>query len=125
MTDQITLRFRERPGGRQQRSVRINPRWAGQGLAVHKPVIIDGNHEPVFMDRCPGVWALSHVPSGYSAGRFYGSLTKAIRFARQWDARIAVVTTNKLPADLKREYLEALAVGSAGPSREDLIEAGV
>jgi hypothetical protein len=117
MTGPMTLRFGN------GKSFQITPRWAGSGLAVHKPVIIDANGELMFSPHALGVWALTHIPSGYSAGRFYGNLTAAIRFARKWDAQFAAVATSKLPKALKESYMRDLAVGSAGPSKAELAEA--
>jgi hypothetical protein len=41
--------------------------------------------------------------------------TPTLRFARQWDAGFAVTTRNKIPADLKREYRQALAENQSEP----------
>ena len=118
----ITIAMQVRGKGR--RNVRITPCWAGEGLAVHKPVIIDGNDEPVFEDNCRNIWTLTHVHTGMRAGMFHGTLQKAIAFARQWDEAFAAVTS-KMPQLLARNYREALCRAQDGPSEADMIEAGV
>ena len=111
--------------GKRRPDVQITPRWAGKGLAIHKPVIIDGNDQPVFEDNCPSIWTLTHVHTGMRAGIFHGTLQKAIAFARQWDEAFAAVTTSKVPQLLSRNYRAALRRAQDGPSEADMIEAGV
>lgn len=123
MTRSITIALQIRGKGR--RNVRITPRWAGEGLAVHKAVIIDGIGEPQFAENCPGIWTLTHVHSGMRAGMFHGNLWRAIAFAREWDAAFADLDISKVPAKLKKDYLAALAAACDGPSRLDIIEMGV
>lgn len=107
------------------RDVQITPDWVGQGLAVHKPVTINKAGDPVFReDR--GVWQITHIHTGLGANRFIGSLDRAIAFARKWDEAFAAVTSkNKVPAELRKDYLAALQTANNGPSRQDITEAGV
>ena len=109
-----------------ERTIRITPNWAGKGLAVHKPVsIAPETGEPVFY-HSQGLWVVTHVHTGLSLGRFVGNLDRAKAFARQWDEAWAAVTSKgKVLAKLRKEYLAAFAAASGGPSRKDLIEAGV
>lgn len=116
MTRLITIAFRVR-------GVEITPEWAGKGLAVHKPVAIDGaGGHPVFREE-RGRWCITHIHTGLSAGVFKGSLDHAKAFARKWDEAFAAVTTSKLPARLRQDYLAALQTANNGPSRQDIIEA--
>lgn len=110
--------------GRSQRIVQIKPHWAGKNLAIHKPVFINGDDLPDFNLVEPG-WCITHIHTGMAAGRFEGSLKRAKAFARQWDEAWSVVTGGKVPPLLRRNYLSALAEASNGPSRKDIIEAGV
>ena len=108
-----------------ERVIQIKPHWAGKGLAIHKPLFIDGDGEPGFREE-RGVWYFTHIHTGLLSGMFTGSLDRAKAFARQWDEAWAAVTSkNKVPAKLRKDYLAALAAANKGPSRKDLIEAGV
>lgn len=130
MSRTISVRHHVRNQG--TRTIRITPHWAGKGLALHKPVIMAPeteesvlDHVHVF-DHIPGLWVVTHIHSGMAAGRFMGSLDRAKAFARQWDeAWAAVASKDQVPAKLRKEYLAALAAASGGPSRRDLVEAGV
>jgi hypothetical protein len=111
MTRPITIALQVRDKGR--RDVQITPRWVGQGLAVHKPVISNGNGEPVFDYGCSGIWTLTHIHTGLCAGIFMGSLDRAKAFAREWDEAWAAVTSkSKVPARLRKDYLAALATAT-------------
>lgn len=123
MTRGITIALQVRGKGR--RDVRITPRWAGKGLAVHRTVIIVGNDEPQFEDNSPGIWALTHIPTGFGAGIFHGNLRRAIAFARQWDEQFAAVTGTKVPQRLQRNYRAALQQAQDEPTKDDFIEAGI
>ena len=108
-----------------ERTFQITPNWAGKGLAIHKPLFIDGDGEPGFSEE-RGVWYITHIHTGLRSGMFTGSLDRAKAFARQWDEAWAAVTSkSKVPAKLRKDYLAALAAANNGPSRKDLIEAGV
>jgi hypothetical protein len=107
----ITIALQVRGKGR--REVQITPRWAGKGLAVHKPVIIDDNDQPVFRDWSINTWTLTHIHTGLSAGIFYGNLKRATAFARQWDEAFSAVITSNVPQQLIRDYSAAL-YGAAG-----------
>ena len=108
-----------------ERIIQITPQWAGKGLALHKPVSIaleTGEH--AFRHR-QGLWVVTHIPTGMSTGQFMGNFDRAKAFARQWDEAWAAVTSkSEVPAKLRKDYLAALAANN-GPSRKDLIEAGV
>lgn len=74
-----------------ERRVEIKPHWAGQGIAVHKPVQFNlQTGEPMFRD-VRGYWRLTHIPTGMSLGCCMGSLDRAISAAREWDAEFAAL----------------------------------
>lgn len=123
MTRMIPIKLAVR--GHGQRIVLIKPHWAGKGIAIHKPVIIDGNDQPGFQCNCPGIWTLTHIHTGMGAGTFHGTLRNAIAFARQWDEAFAAVITSKVPQLLVQNYRAALCLAQDGPSEADMIEAGV
>lgn len=119
----ITIALQVRGKGR--RNVRITPCWAGEGLAVHKSVTLDGNDNPVFVDIGPNIWTLTHVHTGMRAGMFHGNVDQAMAFARQWDQAFAAVTTTEVPQLLARSYREALCQAQDEPSVADIFESGV
>lgn len=124
MTRAITIALQIRGKGRCD--VHIIPRWVGKNLAIHKPVYLDGNYQPQFQEESRGVWKLTHVCTGFSAGTFFGSFDRAKAFAREWDEAFAAVTSSrKVPKPLSRNYRAALAAANKGPGRKDIIEAGV
>ncbi|MEB3317164.1 MAG: hypothetical protein VKO39_03365 [Cyanobacteriota bacterium] len=123
MTRAITIALQVLHRGR--RDVQITPRWAGNGLAIHKAIFLDGNDQPHFVKNARGIWVLTHVPTGLGAGMFHGNLQRAIAFAREWDKAFAAVTTATVPQVLRRNYLEALCLAQDGPTEADMLEAGV
>lgn len=64
--------------------VDVPAKWMGRALCIHAPI----------KDRAAtttrGVWVVSSVEYGYSAGTFRGPLRDAVRIARLWDAAFAV-----------------------------------
>lgn len=87
MTRTIPIRLMTRQWG--ERAIKIRPHWAGQGIAIHKPVALDENGQPIFLEA-QGLWHLTHIPTGLNLGSCMGSLDRAKRFARAWDAEFAV-----------------------------------
>ena len=123
MTRTIPIRLIHRPFG--ERTIKITPNSAGKGLAIHKPLFINIDGEPGFREE-RGFWCITHIHTGLGAGTFTGSLDRAKAFARQWDEAWAAVTSKaRVPAKLRHDYLAALAAATNGPSRKDIIEAGV
>lgn len=71
------------------RCITITPAWAGKGIAIHKPIVFEDG-EPYFR-RIQGLWNLTHIPTGMAIGACFGSLDRAKRVARQWDAEFAAL----------------------------------
>lgn len=94
MARMITLRFLTREHG--ERAVQIQPHWAGQGIAIHKPISFEDG-EPVFT-QMQGYWRLSHIPTGHGLGSCMGSLDRAKGFAKPWDEEFAAVTDGQAMA---------------------------
>jgi hypothetical protein len=88
MTRTIPINLMTRQWG--QRTIRIKPHWAGQGIAIHKPVTIADDGHPAF-GQVQGYWRLTHIPTGLSLGGCMGSLDRAKTFAREWDAEFAAL----------------------------------
>jgi hypothetical protein len=66
---------------------KVLPRWRGQNLAVHAPVI-GGS-----VTRRGREWVITHLASGYHAGgHFYGTLSEAVLAARLWDEAFGTAT---------------------------------
>jgi hypothetical protein len=68
--------------------VDVPTRWRGHALCIHAP-IKDGA-----ATVARGVWVVSSVEYGYSAGTFRGPLRDAVRLARLWDDAFAVALAN-------------------------------
>lgn len=88
---------------------RVMPRWRGQNLAVHAPVI-GGNCQ-----RQPNRWVITHLASGYNAGGYFnGTLREAIKAARFWDSQFGVVTAeNASRWPLKNQWKRIIQQGYA------------
>jgi hypothetical protein len=66
---------------------KVLPRWRGQNLAVHAPVI-GGS-----VTRRGREWVITHLASGYhTGGHFYGTLSEAVLAARLWDEAFGTAT---------------------------------
>ena len=89
MTRIILIRMATREHG--ERSIQIKPHWAGQGIAVHKPLRVDPDSGEVFLTTAHGYWRLTHIPTGLSLGSCMGSLDRAKGFAKEWDAEFAAL----------------------------------
>jgi hypothetical protein len=68
--------------------VDVPTRWRGRALCIYAP-IKDGA-----ATVARGVWVVSSVEYGYSAGTFRGPLRDAVRLARLWDDAFAVALAN-------------------------------
>jgi len=74
-----------------EHTVQIRPHWAGEGVAIHKPLKFNlQTGEWVFQD-VRGYWRLTHIPTGMSLGCCMGSLDRAINAVREWDAEFAAL----------------------------------
>lgn len=85
----IGIRLMTRAHG--ERTVQIQPHWAGQGIAIHKPICVDPEDGEVGFQRIQGYWRLTHIATGMSLGGCMGSLDRAKRYAREWDAEFAAL----------------------------------
>lgn len=85
----IPIRLTTRAWG--ERTITIKPHWAGKGIAIHKPVIVDPDDGEVRFQQIQGYWRLTHIPTGLSLGTCMGSLDRAKGFAREWDAEFAAL----------------------------------
>lgn len=68
----------------------VPTKWAGQWLAVHRPIRHDG------LSTEPGLWTVTLRPLGLSGGELAAPLRAVVAFARLWDtaaARWVDVTT--------------------------------
>lgn len=65
-----------------ERSAEVPTKWAGKALAVHRPIIGFGTQ--LSTRKCS--WTITHIESGFSAGRFEGPLHDAIKLAKAWDS---------------------------------------
>lgn len=84
----IPINLMTRLGG--ERTIQITPHWAGKGIAIHKPITLGDNGEPVFRE-VHGYWRLTHIPTGRALGACMGSLKRAKAFAKAWDAEFAAL----------------------------------
>ena len=113
----------------------VPTKWAGQWLAVHRPVRRDG------LSTAPALWTLTLRPLGLSGGELAAPLPAVVAFARLWDtdaARWDDVTTaadatawhwrvasgmtwpasDRPPADRPRALTPTEAIESAGTAAE-------
>lgn len=74
-----------------RRTVRIRPNWAGEGIAIHKPIEVDPETGSVGFQQIRGLWNLTHIPTGMAMGSCMGSLDRAKGFAQEWDATFAAL----------------------------------
>ena len=61
----------------------VPTKWAGQWLAVHRPIRRDG------LSTEPGRWTLTLRPLGLSGGELAAPLRAVVTFARLWDTAAA------------------------------------
>jgi hypothetical protein len=61
----------------------VPTKWAGQWLAVHRPVRRDG------LSTAPALWTLTLRPLGLSGGELAAPLPAVVAFARLWDTAAA------------------------------------
>jgi len=61
----------------------VPTKWAGQWLAVHRPIRRDG------LSTEPGLWTVTLRPLGLSGGELAAPLRAVVTFARLWDAAAA------------------------------------
>ena len=101
------------------RTIQIQPRWAGQGIAIHKPLTLDPITREPYLQSATGVWCLTHINTGLSLGRCYGSFDRALAFARPWDAEFAALQRGQAMApDRLRAWAEVVkAMRTAPPIR--------
>ena len=85
----IPIRLMTRAHG--ERTIRVVPHWAGQGIAIHKPIRVDPENGEVSFQQIQGYWRLTHIPTGMSLGSCMGSLDRAKGFAKVWDAEFAAL----------------------------------
>ena len=62
----------------------VPTKWAGQWLAVHRPVRRDG------LSTAPALWTLTLRPLGLSGGELAAPLPAVVAFARLWDTPAAL-----------------------------------
>ena len=88
---------------------RVMPRWRGQNLAVHAPVI-NG-----ITERKPDRWVITHLASGYkSGGDFYGTLREATLAASLWDEMFGTVNPEQAPHwPMREQWKRIIRQGSA------------
>ena len=79
------------------RTVTIKPHWAGQGIAIHKPLSVNKDGEVSFQ-QIQGLWNLTHIPTGMALGCCMGSLDRAKSFAKAWDAEFAALKSGQAMA---------------------------
>ena len=88
MTRTVELRFQRHHG---EQRIKITPAWAGEGIAIHKPIAFDPDDGEPYFQQIQGLWRLSHINTGLALGACMGSLERAKGFARAWDAELAAL----------------------------------
>ena len=88
MTRTIPIRMTTQHG---ERVIQITPHWAGQGIAIHKPLGVDSDTGEFYFTEVQGYWRLTHILTGMSIGSCMGSLDRAKTFAKAWDAEFAAL----------------------------------
>lgn len=69
----------------------IPAHWVGQHLAVHRPVICDG--DGVAVNDAHGQWVITHIPTGLSAWpTFHAAGIRVGKLAKLWDATFGELT---------------------------------
>ena len=95
MARTVSIRLMTRTRG--ERVIQIRPHWAGQGIAIHKPLHVAENGKVTF-DPVRGYWRLTHIPTALALGSCMGSLERAKNFARAWDAEFAALQSGQAMA---------------------------
>jgi hypothetical protein len=90
-----------------ERTVQIKPHWVGQGIAIHKPVNVNDDGEPMFR-QVQGYWRLTHIATGLAMGACMGSLDRAKGFAKAWDAEFAALQPGQALAPDRLEAWKAV-----------------
>lgn len=125
MTRTIPISLMTREWG--ERTIQIKPHWAGKGIAIHKPVTVDDDGEPMFR-QVQGYWRLTHIPTGLAMGACMGSLDRAKGFAKAWDAEFAALQPGQALAPDRLEawkaVVEEMRTEPPRRSRIEHIEAG-
>jgi hypothetical protein len=125
MTCTIPINLMTREWG--ERRIQITPHWAGKGIAIHKPITLNDDGQPVFR-QVQGYWRLTHIPTGLAMGACMGSLDRAKGFAKAWDAEFAALQPGQAlaPDRLKawKAVVEEMRIEPPRRSRADIIEAG-
>lgn len=89
------------------RSFRLRPTWCGKGIAIHKPVEIGDDGEPVIRSIC-GTWRLTHIPTGLALGDCKGNLARAKSFALRFDDDFALVrSVSQVTPQLRKAWTAA------------------
>jgi hypothetical protein len=101
MTRTISIRLMARASG--ERTIQIKPHWCGEGIAIHKPLHADPENGEVSFDPARGHWRLTHIPTGMLIGSCMGSLDRAKKFAKAWDAEFAALQPGQTMAPDRRE----------------------
>ena len=91
------------------KTVHITPRWAGKGIAIHKPLSLDVITGDPYFQEAPGVWCLTHIHTGMSIGRCHGNLNRAMAYARPWDAEFAALQPGQAMAPDRLKAWAAVA----------------
>ena len=73
MNSTVTIRVNEGD------PINAEVKWKGEALAVHRPYKTEGFSK----ERCD--WTITHISSGFIAGRFFGPIYEAIQLAKAWD----------------------------------------
>ena len=95
MARTVSIRLMTRTRG--ERVIQIRPHWAGEGIAIHKPLHVAEDGEATF-DPVRGYWRLTHIPTALALGSCMGSLERAKTFARAWDAEFAALQSGQAMA---------------------------
>lgn len=101
------------------RTITIKPHWAGQGIAIHKPIHVDPEDGEVSFQQIQGLWNLTHIPTGMSLGCCMGSLDRAKSFAKVWDVEFAALRPGEAMApDCLRAWGKVMEEMKTEPPRK-------
>lgn len=89
MARQVELHFQVRDHG--EKRIKITPAWAGNGIAIHKPIGFDPETREPYFREVQGLWNLSHINTGLAMGSCHGNLDRAKGYARAWDEEFAAL----------------------------------
>lgn len=117
MTRIIPIRLMTRDHG--ERVIQIKPHWAGNGIAIHKPLHVDPDNGEVSFLQVQGCWRLTHIATGLSMGCCMGSLDRAKGFAKAWDAEFAALQSGEAMApDRLEAWSQVVAEMKTEPPRK-------